>query len=66
MHKDTTFELKFRLAALVNQRLAFHLVLGLGGINILAAEEDVVEEVDMVLTMIISSLGTRRMLLDCV
>ena len=49
LHENATFKLKFWLAALVDQRFGGELVLWLAEIDILATEQDRLEEVNMVL-----------------
>lgn len=49
LHEDAAFELEFRFAAFVDELFVGELVLGFGEVNVLAAEEDGFEEVDMVL-----------------
>ena len=51
LHEDATLELKFRLAALVDERFRGELVLRLAEIDIFAAEEDGLEEVYVVLRL---------------
>lgn len=49
LHEDATLELKFRFPSLVNQCLGGNLVLGLAKIDVLAAQKDRLEQIDMVL-----------------
>ena len=49
LHEDATFQLEFGLAALVDELLVGELVLGFAEVDVLAAEQDSFEEVDVVL-----------------
>ena len=49
LHEDAAFELEFRLAALVDELLVGEFVLRFGEVDVFAAEEDGLEEVDVVL-----------------
>ena len=51
LHEDATFELEFRLSSLVGELFVRELVFGLAEVDVLATEEDSLEQVHMILQL---------------
>jgi len=53
LHEDAALELQLRLSVFGDERPCRHFVLGLVDVNLLAAEQDHLEEVDLVLALLV-------------